>query len=123
MKEFRTEFKRGGKWQAMIAASGHTVRTVFRNAGDARKAIELNKGWWAERQSGKFASGNPPTEWRIVHREVTEWVDTMTKEEAIEIAKEHGNEAAYNLLLLGGPDFFDGDYNEYNELLEQLESK
>lgn len=49
--------------------------------------------------------------------------EKWNKAEALEYAKLKGNEAAYNLLLLGGPDFFDGDYNEYTELLEQLESK
>ena len=46
----------------------------------------------------------------------------MTKDEVLEMARTDGNEQAYNLLLLGGPDFYDGDYNEYTELLAQLEN-
>lgn len=49
--------------------------------------------------------------------------ENWNKEEALFFAKTNGNEAAYNLLLLGGPDFYDGDYNEYTELLARLESK
>lgn len=47
--------------------------------------------------------------------------DRITRKEVLEYMREQGQESAYNLLLLGGPDFYDGDYDEYNELLESLD--
>lgn len=40
----------------------------------------------------------------------------MTKGEILEYAQKCGLESAANLLLLVGPDGFDGDYDEYLKL-------
>lgn len=45
----------------------------------------------------------------------------ITSDEIVEIAKEQGAERAYGLLLLFGPDCFDGTYTEYENLLIELE--
>ena len=41
----------------------------------------------------------------------------MNREQILEYARQTGNESAANLLLLVGPDGFDGDYQDYNELM------
>ena len=47
--------------------------------------------------------------------------DTMiTRKDILDYAKEHGNDSAYGLLLLAGPDGFGGTYEEYNSLLRSL---
>ena len=45
----------------------------------------------------------------------------MTARDIAEYAEECGNRAAADLLLLAGPDRFDGDIVEYNELMELYE--
>ncbi len=40
----------------------------------------------------------------------------MERKDFLEYAEECGNEAAANLLLLCGPDGFNGSYEEYEEL-------
>ena len=44
----------------------------------------------------------------------------MTKQEILDYCKDCGKEAAANLLLLVGPDGFDGSYAEYEELESEL---
>ena len=45
----------------------------------------------------------------------------MTAKEIIDYMKTNGAESAYGLLLLCGPDGFDGTYDEYRNLLIELE--
>ena len=45
----------------------------------------------------------------------------VTAEEMLQIAKESGAECAYNILLIGGYDFFAGTCREYEELLKEFE--
>lgn len=49
-------------------------------------------------------------------------VEKMNRQEIIEYGKENGFDQAYNILLLGGYDFFDGDCEEYDDLLQVLKS-
>ena len=49
--------------------------------------------------------------------------DTITKEDIMEYARKKGKEQGYFLLLLGGPDWFDGSYDEYQALLAELEEE
>lgn len=44
----------------------------------------------------------------------------LNTREVYEIADEMGTEQAYNLLLLAGPSYFDGDYDE---VMADLESR
>ena len=44
----------------------------------------------------------------------------ITEAEIREIAQEKGPQYAHDLLLLGGPDWLDGDYGKYTDLLEEL---
>ena len=50
-------------------------------------------------------------------------VKPITAEEVYKIEKESGAEQAYNILLLYGADCFDGNYNDYNRILSDLDSK
>jgi len=51
-------------------------------------------------------------------------MDKITKEELIQYSKEHGAEYAYNLLLLGGPDFYaEDDYFEFLNSLSRESTK
>jgi len=43
----------------------------------------------------------------------------MTTQELMEYKDYCGAESAYNLLLLGGPDYFDGDYDKILDKLEK----
>lgn len=45
----------------------------------------------------------------------------MSKDDIIEYAKDCGIQAAEDLLLLCGPDGFDGTYDEYTALQSELE--
>lgn len=45
----------------------------------------------------------------------------MSREEILDYAKDCGYEAAANLLLLGGPDAYDGDYDDYKDLEQKLD--
>lgn len=47
---------------------------------------------------------------------------TISKQDILEYAQDCGAEAAANLLLLGGPDGYAGDYDEYKELEAMLEA-
>ena len=47
----------------------------------------------------------------------------VTAQEIIEYMEHTNAEAAYNLLLLYGPDAFAGTYTEYENLLIELEVK
>lgn len=47
--------------------------------------------------------------------------DRITYEELKQYAREHGCASAYGLLLLGGPDFYAGTWEEYNEALYLLD--
>lgn len=49
-------------------------------------------------------------------------VPYTTVEEIRQYATDTDNESAYNLLLLYGPDSFDGTYEEYTKLLDELSS-
>ena len=42
--------------------------------------------------------------------------DMITKKDILKHAEKHGNGAAVDLLLLAGPDGFDGTYSEYKDL-------
>ena len=44
----------------------------------------------------------------------------LTIENILDYKKEHGARAAANLLLLTGPDGFDGNIDDYNYLLNDL---
>lgn len=44
----------------------------------------------------------------------------INKDDILEYAAVHGDESAYGLLLLVGPDGFDGTWDEYCSLEEQL---
>lgn len=44
----------------------------------------------------------------------------FTKTDILEYAKAQSNEAAADLLLLCGPDGYDGSYTEYEELMNEL---
>lgn len=44
----------------------------------------------------------------------------MKKQDFLDYAKTHGAQAAADLLLLCGPDGYDGDYAEYEELERTL---
>ena len=46
----------------------------------------------------------------------------MTRNDFIEYATHKGGQAAADLLLLCGPDGFDGDWYEYNELMNYLKT-
>lgn len=46
--------------------------------------------------------------------------ELFTAEEILEYADTCGNDAASGLLLLAGPDSFDGDYDEYMQLYAKL---
>lgn len=48
-----------------------------------------------------------------------EW-KKITRAEVLDYAKEHGNEAAADLLLLGGYDWYDGTVEEYDALMKAL---
>ena len=50
-------------------------------------------------------------------------VKPITAEEVHKIENESGAEQAYNILLLYGADCFDGNYNDYNRILADLDSK
>ena len=50
-------------------------------------------------------------------------VKPITAEEIRKIEKENGAEQAYNILLLYGADCFDGNYNDYNRILSDLDKK
>ena len=50
-------------------------------------------------------------------------VKPITAEEIHKIEKESGAEQAYNILLLYGADCFDGNYNDYNRILSDLDKK
>lgn len=41
----------------------------------------------------------------------------MNRNEILEYAQKTSNESAANLLLLLGPDAYEGDYEDYNELM------
>ena len=45
----------------------------------------------------------------------------LTTQEIEDCARLWGKDGAAGLLLLAGPDGFDGDYDEYKELLARLE--
>lgn len=47
----------------------------------------------------------------------------ITEEEVRELARLHGNEYAANLLLLGGPDWLDGSYEQYEQLYKELKGE
>lgn len=47
----------------------------------------------------------------------------VTTAEIRQIAEQEGPEYAHDLLLLGGPEFFDGSYIEYCDLLEGFEAE
>ena len=49
-------------------------------------------------------------------------VTKITEDEIREIARTSGPQFAHDLLLLHGPDFFDGDYGKYTDLIEGLAS-
>ena len=51
------------------------------------------------------------------------YVKRITAEEVHKIEKESGAEQAYNILLLYGADCFAGDYDDYNRILTDLDSK
>ena len=42
---------------------------------------------------------------------------SMTRQDVLDYARKTSNESAANLLLLLGPDGYEGDYQDYNELL------
>lgn len=46
----------------------------------------------------------------------------MSKKEVLEYAQETNREQAYNILLLLGYDGYDGSVEEYDELMEFLQS-
>ena len=50
-------------------------------------------------------------------------VKPITAEEVRKIERESGAEQAYNILLLYGADCFDGNYNDYNRILSDLDKK
>lgn len=47
----------------------------------------------------------------------------MTKREALKYEETYGTQAAIDLLILAGPDDFDGPYTEYKDLLDALEER
>lgn len=47
---------------------------------------------------------------------------SMTRQDVMDYANKTSNEFAANLLLLLGPDGYDGDYQDYNELMYILTS-
>jgi len=49
--------------------------------------------------------------------------DRITYEELKQYAREHGCDRAFGLLLLGGPEFYAGTFEEYNEALYLLEQR
>lgn len=44
----------------------------------------------------------------------------ITEAEVRDIAKTNGAQFAHDLLLLGGPDWYDGDYGRYADMLNEL---
>lgn len=46
----------------------------------------------------------------------------MNREQILEYARQTGDESAANLLLLLGPDGYDGTWQDYNELMYALTS-
>ena len=44
----------------------------------------------------------------------------ITEAEILEIAKTNGAQYANYLLLLGAPDWYDGDYRRYADMLNEL---
>ena len=42
---------------------------------------------------------------------------SMTRQDVMAYARKTSNESAANLFLLLGPDRYDGDYQDYNELM------
>lgn len=44
----------------------------------------------------------------------------ITENEVRELARLHGNKYAADLLLLGGPAWFDGPYDQYDSLYKEL---
>lgn len=49
--------------------------------------------------------------------------EKITAAEIREIAGENGAEYAHDLLILGGPEWFDGSYVQYCDLLEGFEAE
>lgn len=47
----------------------------------------------------------------------------LTRQEIIEYKKTNGARSAVNLLLLTGPDGFDGDIDDYNYLMDNLDEE
>lgn len=47
----------------------------------------------------------------------------MTSLDIMEYARETSHESAFDLLLLTGPDGFDGTFEDYNQLLYSLEKQ
>ena len=52
--------------------------------------------------------------------EVLEMAKKITKSEILKLARTDGPQFAHDLLLLGGPDLYDGDYGEYSDMLNEL---
>lgn len=49
--------------------------------------------------------------------------DLITKDDILRYAESNGKRAAANLLLLAGPDGYDGSYAEYEKLMEEMEGQ
>lgn len=47
----------------------------------------------------------------------------ITREDVLNYAEAHGAEGAHDLLLLAGPDGFDGGYTEYCDLIDGYAAK
>ena len=47
----------------------------------------------------------------------------MTKRDVLRYEETYGSQAAIDLLILAGPDGFDGPYTEYKALLDALEER
>ena len=47
-------------------------------------------------------------------------ISLMNRKDILEYAAECGQQAAANILLLIGPDGFDGDIDDYNELYDMM---
>ena len=85
MKEFKVMHKRldyEGKehWFNISAPYGSPIRKTLKSRDEAERMMEVNKKAWAERQAHPdlhLRSDNPPTEWRIMVRDVTDWTQSL----------------------------------------------
>ena len=91
MKEFKVMYKRKATfgrngwaydkngeehWFNISAPNGMPITRKPKTRESAESLMAANKKAWAERQAnpdGYSRSNNPPTEWRIMVREVSEW--------------------------------------------------